>query len=64
MARGAARQPDLFPQQRRQVMPYKNPGDFEQIVEGLRKGGLPEPKLVPGSPITPRATPNWSVRSQ
>ena len=29
-------------EQRRQVMPYKNPNDFERIVEGLRKAGLPE----------------------
>jgi len=28
--------------QRRKVLPYKNPKDFEQVVEGLRKAGLPE----------------------
>jgi adenylate cyclase len=29
--------------QRRKVLPYKNPEDFEKLVEGLRKAGLPEP---------------------
>ena len=28
--------------QRRKILPYKNPEDFEQVVEGLRKAGLPE----------------------
>ena len=27
---------------RRKVLPYKNPEDFERLVEGLRKAGLPE----------------------
>jgi adenylate cyclase len=27
---------------RREVLPYKNPEDFERIVDGLRKAGLPE----------------------
>ncbi len=27
---------------RRNVLPYKNPADFDRIVEGLRKAGLPE----------------------
>ena len=29
-------------EQRRKVLPYKNPDDFERVVEGLRKAGLPE----------------------
>jgi adenylate cyclase len=29
-------------EQRRSVLPYKNPADFGRIVEGLRKAGLPE----------------------
>jgi hypothetical protein len=28
-------------QQRRRVLPYKHPGDFQHIVEGLGKAGLP-----------------------
>jgi adenylate cyclase len=29
-------------EQRRKVLPYKNPNDFERVVEGLQKAGLPE----------------------
>ena len=29
-------------EQRRKVLPYKNPEDFERVVEGLRKAGLPK----------------------
>jgi adenylate cyclase len=34
--------PSYSLEQRRQVLPYKNPDAFERIVEGLRKAGLPE----------------------
>jgi adenylate cyclase len=27
---------------RRKVLPYKNPEDFEKVIDGLRKAGLPE----------------------
>jgi adenylate cyclase len=38
---------------RRKVLPYKNPADFERIVEGLREAGLPEPRPPPAS------LPDW-----
>ncbi len=34
--------PDFSLDQRREVLPYKNPDNFEQIVNGLRNAGLPE----------------------
>ena len=34
--------PDYSIEQRRKVLPYKKPEDFERVVEGLRKAGLPE----------------------
>ena len=34
--------PDYSVEQRRKVLPYKNPDDFERVVEGLRKAGVPE----------------------
>lgn len=33
--------PDFSLEQRRKVLPYKNPDDFEQIVTGLLNSGLP-----------------------
>ncbi len=35
--------PNYSVEQRRRVLPYKNPDDFERLVEGLRKAGLPVP---------------------
>ena len=32
--------PDYSLEHRRKVLPYKNPGDFEHIVEGLRKASV------------------------
>jgi adenylate cyclase len=37
--------PDFSLEQRREVLPYKNPEDFEKIVIGLRKSGLPPDHL-------------------
>ncbi|HSV00363.1 MAG TPA: adenylate/guanylate cyclase domain-containing protein, partial [Roseiarcus sp.] len=34
--------PSYSLEQRRAVLPYKNPEDFDSVVEGLRKAGLPE----------------------
>jgi adenylate cyclase len=34
--------PNYSLEHRRSVLPYKNPEDFERLVEGLRKAGLPE----------------------
>jgi len=35
--------PNYSLEHRRSALPYKNPDDFERLVEGLRKAGLPEP---------------------
>jgi adenylate cyclase len=34
--------PDYSLEHRRKVLPYKNPGDFERVVDGLRKAALVE----------------------
>jgi adenylate cyclase len=34
--------PDYSLDQRRQVLPYKDPDAFERIVEGVRKAGIGE----------------------
>ena len=34
--------PNYSLEHRREVLPYKNPEDYERIVDGLRKAGLPE----------------------
>ena len=34
--------PDYSLEYRRKVLPYKNPEDFERIVDGLRKAGIVE----------------------
>ena len=33
--------PDYSLEDKRRVLPYKNSADFDQLVEGLRKAGLP-----------------------
>ncbi len=32
--------PDYSIEERRQILPYKNPADFEYVVEGLQKAGI------------------------
>ena len=34
--------PEYSLEYRREILPYKEPADFDHIVEGLRKAGLPE----------------------
>ena len=34
--------PDYSLEQKRRILPYKNPADFDRITEGLRKAGLPQ----------------------
>jgi TolB-like protein/Tfp pilus assembly protein PilF len=39
--------PDYTLEHRRGILPYRNPADFEQILEGLRKGGLAKGAFPP-----------------
>ena len=39
--------PDYSLEQRRKVLPYKNPADFESVVDGLRKASLVDQKREP-----------------
>ncbi len=34
--------PNYSLEHRRQILPYKDPSDFDRLVEGLRKAGLPD----------------------
>ena len=34
--------PNFSLEQRRRVLPYKDPAEFERIIDGLRKTGFPE----------------------
>ena len=34
--------PDYSLEHHRQILPYKDPRDFDRLVEGLRKAGLPD----------------------
>ena len=40
MAGGPSVNPAYSLEHRRKVLPYKNPADFETVVDGLRKAGL------------------------
>jgi len=40
MAGGLPHHPNYSLEHRRKVLPYKNPADFELVVEGLRKAGI------------------------
>jgi tetratricopeptide (TPR) repeat protein len=33
--------PSFSLERRRRVLPYRDPADFQQVVEGLRKAGIP-----------------------
>jgi len=32
--------PDYSIEKRRKILPYKNPADFEHVIEGLRRAGI------------------------
>jgi TolB-like protein/Tfp pilus assembly protein PilF len=40
--------PDYSLEHRRAILPYRNPADFEQILDGLRRAGLVEGAIPPG----------------
>jgi adenylate cyclase len=39
--------PDYSLEHRRRILPFKNPVDFEHILDGLRKAGLAEGAFPP-----------------
>lgn len=41
--------PDYSLEHRRQVLPYKDPSNFDRLVEGLRKAGFAEVRAVLGA---------------
>jgi adenylate cyclase len=48
-----AANPNFSLEQRRRVLPYKDPADFQQVVEGLRKAGLPEQRAPRADGVVP-----------
>jgi tetratricopeptide (TPR) repeat protein len=39
--------PDYSLEHRRRILPYKNSGDFEHLIDGLRKAGLVQAQCAP-----------------
>lgn len=48
-----AANPNFSLEQRRRVLPYKDPADFQQVIEGLRKAGLPEQRAPRADGVVP-----------